>query len=156
MTIDVDESHALQDFRRGLFGHAGPGETIPTAYLAQLKNLVKSADATLGVRDSTTERRAFWVEGCVLGYLASTGLEDSNAEITGWLIRLDDVTKLEIDVETAPGDWDDSSWVSGRILEINADTVLDASPGKFSPAKLDEIERFIDEVLAADAGRKLN
>jgi hypothetical protein len=47
---------------------------------------------------------------------------------------------------------------TGRRLTMgdpdNPDIVLDASPGRFLPDKRAEIEQFIDELLAALAGRQ--
>ena len=80
-----------------------------------------------------------------------TGASDADAEIKGWVFRLDELGQVDVEIKTAPGAWDDSPWVSGRILKINGDTLLDASPGKVPLDKLDEIERFIDQMLAAFA-----
>jgi hypothetical protein len=112
-------------------------------------------------RSDGLTRRAGWhldscTTGCcrrsVLGQLACSGATDADGEIKGWVRRLDELAQIDVEVKTAPGTWDDSRWVSGRILKINGDALLVASPGKFLPDKLNEIERFIDRLLAAFAG----
>jgi hypothetical protein len=156
MTIDADP-RALQEFRRNLFGPNSSGETMPPVYLAQLKNLVDNTDASLGIRRSATERSAFWLNGRTLGYLSCTGLTDADAEtqINGLVLRLDGVARIDIDVKIGPAEWgfnEDGPRDSGRILRINGETLLDASPGSALPDKRAEIEQFIDQVLAAFAG----
>jgi hypothetical protein len=70
------------------------------------------------------------------------------------VLRLGDVARLDIDVKVVldrPGPRGENPGVSGRILKINAHT-LDASPNSALPDKLEEIERFIDQLLAVFAG----
>jgi hypothetical protein len=52
-----------------------------------------------------------------------------------------------------PDQWDDSQATTGRILSINGDKILDASPDLQLPDKRVEIEEFIDRVLAVYAGK---
>jgi hypothetical protein len=148
-----EESPDLQDFRRGLFQHYTQGEPMPPAYLSELRRLVSSADATIGVRLSSNERVAYWLEGPVLGSLSCTGSTDADAGVQGWLLRLDGLPRIDLEVKVHRGKWEDSRGTSGRILTINGDKLLDASLGLQLPDKRAEIEAFIDLVLAAYAGK---
>lgn len=125
---------------------------MPDAFLSQLRRLVDGADATLGVRHSGTARTAFWLKDRVLGHLGCTGNTDGDAKIQGWVLRLDDVAQIDIDVKVVPGDWDDSPGVSGRVLKVKGNALVDASPRSALPEKLDEIEQFIDQILGVFAG----
>jgi hypothetical protein len=151
MIIDAEESKALQEFRRGLFGNNAQGETMPLAYLGQLSRLVTGADATLGIRRGDRARTAFWLSGNLLGHLACVGVTDEDAEIQGWAIRLDGVSRIDIEVRVIRGDGDDPD-ESGRILKIDGNILLDATPGSAHSAKLTQIEQFIDQVLGVFAG----
>ncbi len=42
----------------------------------------------------------------------------------------------------------DRPGTSGRILKVDGNTLIDASPGHYAPDKCAEIEEFIDRVLA--------
>jgi hypothetical protein len=150
---DVDDSKALQQFRRDFFGFNVGGETMPPAYVFQLRRLVGSAQATLGIRLSETERTAYWLDGRTLGHLACTGSTDADAAVSGWVLRLDDVGQIDIDVKIQRGRFEDDSGMSGRVLKIDGNMLLDASPGRLLPDKLAEIEVFIDRILAEYAGR---
>lgn len=149
---NIEESRELQDYRRSVFGNYQGSETMPEAFLSQLRHLTEGADVVLAVRYGDKARTAFWLKGIALGHLACTGSTDADAEIQGWVLRLDQVAQIDIDVKLAPGAWDDYPWVSGRVLKINGDPLLDASPGKFVPDKLAGIEEFIDRVLVLHAG----
>jgi hypothetical protein len=152
---DIEDSKALQEFRRSIFRHYIGGEAMAQAYLSQLRKLVDSADAVLGIRESPSERSAFWLEGHVLGCLTCTGENDGNAQINGWVLRLDDVAKIDLEVDVViKGPWDDSPGVSGRVLKLNGGTLLSASPHTARlPDKLAEIDQFIDRILAIFASR---
>ena len=41
----TEETPALKEFRRSLFGDGEPGETMPAAYVLQLRRLTNSAEA---------------------------------------------------------------------------------------------------------------
>ncbi len=147
---DTTASDPLHDLRRELFGDVSEG--IPPAFLSQLSHLVGDADAKLGIRQGDMRRTAFWLKGRVLGLLACTGTTDFDAVIQGSVIRLDDVTQIDIEVTTAPQlgrQWDAGPGVFGWILKIGGNTVLDASPSSVPyPDKRAEIEEFIDRILA--------
>lgn len=144
-----NELRELDEYRRSIFGVNSAGETMPHGFFRELRRLADGAEAILGLRDGEKARTAFWLKGRVLGRLTCTGSNDADAHITGRIFRVDQLTQMDVEVKTAPGVWDDSPWVSGRILKIDGDTLLDASPGKFAPATLEQVDEFIDRVLAA-------
>lgn len=150
------ESSELEEFRRSLFLHYTQGESTPPGYLSELRRLVSSADATIGIRVSAEERVAYWLEGRVLGSLSCTGSTDADARVQGWLLRLDGPPRIDLEVKIVivqPDQCDDSQATTGRILSINGDKILDASPDLQLPDKRAEIEEFIDRVLAVYAGK---
>jgi hypothetical protein len=109
---------------------------MPEAFLSQLRGLVEGADAKVGLRHSGTSRAALWLKGRVLGHLACTGESDADADISGWVLRLDEIKQIDIDVRVVPtGQRGDSPGISGRILKINGNTLVDASPGLQLPDK---------------------
>lgn len=144
-----NELSELDEYRRSIFGVNSAGETMPHGFFRELRRLADGAEATLGIRDGEKARTAFWIKGRTLGQLICTGSNDADAKITGRVLRLDQLAQIDIEVKTAPGVWDDSPWMSGRILKIDGDTLFDATPGKFAPDKLEQVDRFIDRVLAA-------
>ncbi|MGV0159877.1 hypothetical protein ACRU3B_10615 [Mycobacterium colombiense] len=151
---NVDDFTDLQDFRRSIFGQYSVNEVMPQAYLSQLRRLADGADVILGIRHGDKARTALWLKGGVLGHLACTGTRDDDAEIKGWILRLAEVAQIDIEVQAVPGTWDDSPWDSGRILKIDGNTLLDASPaGGALRDKRAEIEQFIDRVLDTFAGK---
>jgi hypothetical protein len=145
---DTETSEALQDFRRSIFGNDGYGEVMPDAYLLQLKRLTADADAVLATHRSAIARTAFWLKGRVLGRLACTGANDSDAEITGWTLRLDRIDRINIGVKIEPDPCEDEQYISGRVLELNGNVVIKAEP-RSGPRRLAEVEAFIDAVIAA-------
>jgi hypothetical protein len=149
---DIAGTDPLQALRRRFFG--SNGDAMPPAFLLQLSRLVNSEDATLGIRQSATERTALWLNGRVLGRLGSTGTTDTNAEISGVMFRLDDIAQLDIEVKIKPiaGGWSDDPGASCRELKINGDALFDPSPFVLYPDKREEMEQFIDQVLDAYAG----
>jgi hypothetical protein len=127
---NVEESQVSQDFRRSIFGHLSGGETMPPAFLSQLQHLVDGAGATLGIRRSGTERVAYWLTGRVLGFVACTGSYDADADISGWVLRLDDVAQIDIDVNVVidhPGPWGDGH--KGALLPHNIKTSIECRLG---------------------------
>jgi hypothetical protein len=153
VSMTTQDSQDLQDFRRGLFQHYLDGESMPPAYLSELRRLVSSADTTIGIRVSAQERVAYWLEGRVLGCLSCAGSTDTEAGVQGWLLRLDALPQIDIEVKIYRGQWEDGPGTTGRILKINGNTILDASPGLHLSDKRAEIEQFIDRVLAVYSGK---
>ncbi len=148
----IEESKALQDFRRSIFGSYTGSEIWPQPFLSQLRHLAKGAETTLGVRLDENTRVAFWLRGPVLGHLSCTGKSDADAEIKGWVLRLDRAVQIDVEIKAAPAPWDDRPWASGRILRINGNELLDATPGVPYRDKREAIEEFIDLVLAVFTG----
>jgi hypothetical protein len=147
---DTETSKALQDFRRSIFGNDGYGEVMPDAYLLHLKRLTADADAVLATHRSAIARTAFWVKGRVLGRLACEGANDSDAEITGWTLRLDRIDRIKIGVKIERDPCDDEQYISGRALELNGNVVIKTEP-RSGPRRLAEVEAFIDAVIAASS-----
>jgi hypothetical protein len=148
---DIEEPPALKEFRRSLFGDGAPGETMPPAYVLQLRRLTNSAEAILGIKHSSTVRTGFWVTGRVLGQLTCTGVNDSDAEVKGWVLRLDHIGHIDVEVRIECDDPLQEVGRSGRVLKIDGNPLLVAAPGAADVGKLAEIEAFIDAVLAAHA-----
>ena len=148
---DIEETPALKEFRRSLFGNSAPGETMPAAYVLQLRRLTNSAEATLGIKHSSTVRTAFWVSGRVLGQLTCTGVNDSDAEVKGWVLRLDHIGHIDVEVKIECDEPVQDVGRSGRVLKVDGNPFLSAAPGTADLGKLAEIEAFIDAVLAAHA-----
>ena len=145
---DTETSEALQDFRRSIFGTDAYGEVMPDAYLLHLKRLTADADAVLATHRSAIARTAFWVKGRILGRLACQGVNDSDAEITGWTLRLDRIDRIKIGVKIELDPCDDEQYISGRVLELNGNVVIKTEP-RSGPRRLAEVEAFIDAVIAA-------
>jgi hypothetical protein len=148
---DIEEPPALKEFRRSLFGNSAPGETMPAAYVLQLRRLTDTAEATLGIKHSSTARTAFWVAGRVLGQLTCTGASDSDAEVKGWVLRLDHIGHIDVEVKIECDEALQDVGRSGRVLKVDGNSLLSAVPSMSDPDKLAEIEAFIDAVLAAHA-----
>jgi hypothetical protein len=147
-----EETPVLTEFRRSLFGDLTPGETMPAAYVLQLRRLTNTAEATLGIKHSSTVRTAFWLTGRDLGQLTCTGETDSDAEVKGWVLRLDHIGHIDIEIKIASDEPPEDVSRSGRVLRIDGNPLLGAAPGTADLDKLEEIETFIDAVLAAHAG----
>jgi hypothetical protein len=147
----TEETPALKEFRRSLFGDSAPDETMPAAYVLQLRRLTNSAEATLGMKHSLTARTAFWVTGRVLGQLTCTGTNDADAEVKGGVIRLDHIGQIDVEVKIEPDESLQGVGRSGRVLKVDGNLLLSAAPGIADLDKLAEIEAFIDTVLAAHA-----
>ena len=79
MTAGGIDRATLEEFRRELFGFSGPGRTIPPSYVATLFTLIKPGDHRLGVVETDTQRRAYWVRGRTLGTLGCEGSTDADA-----------------------------------------------------------------------------
>jgi len=150
----MDERDASKDLGEKLFGVENVTIIAP-AYMRELKRYLDTATASLGLVLSDTERAAYWVDGRSFGVLSCKGTDDSEVkDIEGKILRLDHITGVDLTVVIHRN----SGHVStGRRLTIghpdSPDIVLDASPGLFLPAKREQIEQFIDQLLAALAGR---
>lgn len=147
-----DERQELEELARELFG----GTHIPPAYVRALKCSTDGASARLGIVINSNERRAYWLDGRSLGILSCTGITDDDARISGEILQLDHLVSVKLNVAVRYDRFNNVS-DSGRVLAIedfeSGHFTFDASPQHFNSEKRDEIERFIDQVLAALAGR---
>jgi hypothetical protein len=153
----MDDRDALQNLAQELFGDmAAPN--IPPAYMRELKRYLDTATASLVVVVNSNERRAYWLDGRSLGVLGCTGVSDMDvADIGGKILQLDHVTTVDVTIAVHYDNGLGRVTDSGRRLTIGhrdkPDVVLDASPGRSLPEKRAQIEHFIDQLLAALAGR---
>jgi hypothetical protein len=149
------ERAELKDLGERLFG--AYISDIPEAYLRELKRCVDAATASLGLVVGDHDRVAYWLDGRSLGVLGCAGTSDHDIKrISGRIRQLDHITGVELTVNTHY-DTGNQRVHTGRRLTIgrpdNPDIVLDASPVVFLPDKRQQIEQFIDQLLAALAGR---
>jgi hypothetical protein len=153
---DVGDREQVRDLAGELFGTPN----VPRAYLRALRRCTSAANARIGFTDDSDSdvRCAYWLDGHSLGKLECAGVGDENATgIHGEIIQLDQVG---ICLRMALGDYDsfhrESEW--GRVLTIgpvdDPFAVIDASPRPGSAARCEQLETFIDAVLAAVAGRE--
>lgn len=150
----VDERDELKDLGEKLFG-VKYVSTIAPAYMRELKRYLDTATASLGLVARDHERVAYWLDGRSLGVLTCKGTDDSEIkDIAGKIRQLDHITAVDLTVAVHRSG---GQVVTGRRLTIgdpdSPDIVLDASPGVFLPDKREQIEQFIDQLLAALAGR---
>lgn len=124
---------------------------MPAAYVLQLRRLTNSAEATLGIKHGPTVRTAFWVTGRVLGQLTCTGANDADAEVKGWVLRLDHIGHIDVEVKIECDEPLQDVGRSGRLLKVDGNLLLGAAPSTADLGKLAETEAFIDAVLAAHA-----
>jgi hypothetical protein len=147
----------LEALAQELFGAAA---NIPRTYLRELKRYLDVATARLGLVVSSHERAVYWIDGNTLGVIGCTGVMEIDLTmrpITARISRLDYLTPIDITVSVAYDNHTGKVTDSGRRLSIGDPArphiVLDASPGRFSADKRAQIEQFIDDLLAAVAGR---
>ncbi|MCV7221546.1 hypothetical protein [Mycolicibacterium elephantis] len=130
-------------------------ENIPNAYVSALRHLARHAQAKLGFVDGGL-RSAFWIDGRSFYVLQCRGVHDLDAQITGLVIQLDNVTSAGVafEIDFNPSD---NSAETGRILTIRSPDgpiTITASPGAVPDREeRAKIEVFIDQVLDALAGR---
>jgi hypothetical protein len=147
---DRDE---LRNLAEELFGTSN---NIPPAYVRELKRYLDTATAKLGLVVNSNNRVAYWIDGCTLGVFSSTGIMDADLQLHPLvvkIIRLDHLTNVNVTVAIHYDNKRGRITASGRRLVIGQDVDLDASPERFLPEKRNEIEHFIDQLLAVVAGR---
>jgi hypothetical protein len=155
--LERDREHAeLKDLGEALFDRKYIND-IPEAYLRELKRYLDTVTARVGIVKSHKERAAYWLNGNSLGILGCTGTSDNDIESIGGGIRqLEHIIAVNLTVNTHYNGGNQPA-STGRRLTIgdpdSPDIVLDASPGLFLPEKRAQIEQFIDQLLAALAGR---
>ena len=151
----MDERDALKALGEETFWREAHQDR-PSCLYAGVEAYLDTATASVGVVVSATERAAYWLDGRSLGILCCTGTDDNDIKhIGGEIHQLDHVSAVDlaVDIHHDSG----GHLYTGRQLVIGdpnrPDIMLDASPGRFPPDKCVQIEQFIDQVLAALAGR---
>ena len=113
------DSHALQEFRRQLFG---PNSVMPELYLDVLHSFIEGAEEMFGEQIPPGARRtqAFWLKGPSLGQLTCEGEGDQHAEIAGRLYRLSDPVTAELGVERTSIVF--TAWSAGGVASSPCDS----------------------------------
>jgi hypothetical protein len=156
----MDDRAALANVGQELFG---THSDIPPVYLRQLQHHLETATAKLGLVVND-QHVAYWIDGRSLGFLGCTGIDDKGLDnigkdvnnIGGAICQLDQVTTVDLKVAVQHDEVTNVA-SAGRIVRVGIQgkpgVVLDATPGRFSTEKRAEVEHFIDQLLAALAGR---